>query len=70
MNYTQWMEEAKIHETENVSFLAHIPDSKLERKLSVVREQMNLAGKNKQEDAVQLLKIWERRIIEARVIKL
>jgi hypothetical protein len=67
VNYNLRIEEALNNETANVSFLSRLPDAKLEKKLNIVREQMNLATGNK--DALALLRIWERQIIEARVIK-
>ena len=67
MNYKQRIQEAVTDQTANVSFLARLPDTRLEKKLSIVREQMNLAAGNTA--ALELLKTWERQIIEARLVK-
>lgn len=69
MNYLLRIDEAKSHETSNISFLSSLSDYRLEKKLAIIREQMIIAEKNKQGEAIELLKIWERQVIEARVLK-
>jgi hypothetical protein len=61
--------EAKSNEIENIAFLSGLSDAKLEKKLVIVREQMAIAETNQQIDAIELLKVWERQIIEARAAK-
>ena len=67
MNSHQRIEEAIKDELVNISFLSRLPDVKLEKKLAIVREQMNLTAGNA--GVLELLITWERQIVEARVIK-
>jgi len=69
MSYISQITNALDKEIENVAFLAYFPDAKLEKKLSVVRQQIVVAEKNKQLQALDLLKIWEQQICDARVLK-
>ncbi len=69
VNYLYRITEAKSNETENIAFLSGLSDAKLEKKLLLVREQMAIAETNHQTDAIELLKLWERQIIEARTAK-
>lgn len=52
-----------------VNYLTGLPDTKLERKLRVVRKQLDLAEEEGNSDAFGLLLLWEQLIIEARVLK-
>lgn len=69
MNYLYRITEAKSNETENIAFFSGLSDAKLEKKLVLVHEQMAIAETNQQTDAIELLKVWERQIIEARAAK-
>ena len=52
-----------------VTELMKFPDVKLEKKLEIVRMQMELTIKNKDEETYESLKWWETHIIEARIRK-
>lgn len=69
MNYAQHLHTALDKEAENVSVLAHLSESKLETKLSLVRKQMGSARRFEQHDALELLKIWEEQIFNALELK-
>lgn len=69
MSYISQITNALDKEIENVAFLAYFPDTKLEKKLLLVRQQILVAEKNKQLQALDLLKIWEQQISDARVLK-
>src|SRR5690606_9038963 len=45
------------------------PDALLEKKLDLVQLQLGLAIKNKDEEVYETLSLWERHIIEARILK-
>jgi len=63
------IQEALTNEDPYIHLLASMPDERLERKLRIVHSQMDIALKNKQEEALELLAIWEKQIIEARLLK-
>lgn len=69
MSYISQITNALDKEIENVAFLAYFPDAKLEKKLLLVRQQVLVAEKNKQLQALDLLRIWEQQICDARVLK-
>src|SRR5688500_2446642 len=52
-----------------VQELMKFPDALLERKLDLVQLQIGLAIKNKDEEVYETLSLWERHIIEARILK-
>ena len=45
------------------------PDSVLESKLDIVQLQIELAVKNKDEEVYETLSLWEKHIIEARILR-
>ncbi|MCE9538734.1 MAG: hypothetical protein K8R85_05905 [Bacteroidetes bacterium] len=53
----------------NVEFLATMPDYKLAEKLDSVHLQMALAEKKKNTPALELLEVWRKQIIDARIYK-
>ncbi len=54
---------------EYVNVLMKFPDALLEKKLDLVQLQIGLAIKNKDEEVYETLSLWERHIIEARILK-
>lgn len=52
-----------------VNALMKFPDALLEKKLDFVQQQIQLAVKNKDEEVYETLMLWERQIIEARILK-
>lgn len=52
-----------------VKELMKYPDTLLEKKLDLVQLQIGLAIKNKDEEVYETLSLWERHIIEARILK-
>ncbi|HWB64456.1 MAG TPA: hypothetical protein VG603_13150 [Chitinophagales bacterium] len=69
MSYQLRIKEALDHADENIAWLSRFSDSKLEKRLDIVQAQIAIASQNKQPEALQLLHIWERQIIEARILK-
>jgi len=69
LSYAVRIKEALDHATENIAYLSHFADTKLEKKLNIVQQQIAMASQNKQDGALRLLLIWERQIIEARILK-
>ena len=69
MDYIQQITNALDKDVENIAFLAYFPDSKLEKKLLLVQQQLAVAEKNNQLGAAELLKIWEQQISDARILK-
>ncbi|MES2620696.1 MAG: hypothetical protein V4615_07580 [Bacteroidota bacterium] len=69
MSYISQITNALDKEIENVAFLAYFPVAKLEKKLQVVKQQILIAEKNNQLQALDLLKIWEQQISDARLLK-
>jgi hypothetical protein len=69
MNYIQKISSALDKETENISFLAYFPSTKLQQKLTLVKKQIEIATRNEQTDALELLKLWETQITEAQLLK-
>ena len=49
--------------------LMMFPDAVLERKLDIIRLQLELAIKNKDEEVYETLSLWEHHIIEARILR-
>ena len=69
MSHQIRIKEALDNAAENIAYLARFADSKLEKKLLIVQAQIAIAANNKQDEALKLLLIWERQIIEARILK-
>jgi hypothetical protein len=69
VSYAIRIKEALDHADENIAWLSRFADAKLEKKLNIVQAQIAIASTNKQNEALQLLHIWERQIIEARILK-
>ena len=61
--------EALESAEENVAYLATLSDNALAEKLDTVHLQMQLAEEQKNSAAIELLEIWRRQIIEARIYK-
>ncbi len=58
-------QEAESH----IAQMVEMPDNKLSKNLDIVRQQMEMAYQANKQDAVALMQVWERQIIEARVMK-
>lgn len=69
MNYAQRITTALDKDAEIVSVLGHLPIAKLNNKMLLLKKQMASANKFEQYDAIELLKIWEAQIINAKVLK-
>lgn len=52
-----------------IAYLQTLPDKQLQKKLGIIRAQQQLAWKQKNERALDLLEIWERQVIEARYLR-
>jgi DNA-directed RNA polymerase subunit F len=69
VNYAARIKETLANSESRIEYLSRLADSALEKKLNIVQEQMKIAAKDKNHVAYQLLSIWERQIMEARVLK-
>lgn len=69
MSYKLRIKDALDNADEYIAYLARFADHKLERKLNIVQQQIGIAMRNRQDEALHLLYIWERQIIEARIMK-
>lgn len=69
-NYQIRIKEAIDHWEEDIAYLIRLSDAKLERKLEIIRLQMDIAERDKKDEALELLRIWEIRTIEARIRKM
>jgi len=69
MNRAERIKEYQDNFEYYVNELMKYPDAKLVSKLEVVRMQIELTIKNKDEEAYETLSWWERHIIEARIRK-
>jgi hypothetical protein len=69
MSYIQQITNALDKEMENVAFLAYFPYPKLEKKHLLVKQQIAIAEKNNQLQALDLLKIWQSQIQDALTLK-
>jgi hypothetical protein len=69
VSYPIRIKEAPDNATENIAYLSRLADHKLERKLNIIQQQIGMAMRNRQDEALRLLLIWERQIIEARIMK-
>ena len=69
VSYPIRIKEALDNADENIAYLSRFADTKLERKLNIVQQQIGMARRNRQDEALHLLLIWERQIIEARIMK-
>lgn len=69
MNYIQRLTSALDHDAETVSVLGHLPVTKLDNKLSLIKKQILTAKKYEQHDAIELLKIWEDQVLNAKELK-
>jgi hypothetical protein len=69
MNYNEQITYALDKDVQNVAFLAYFPESKLDKKLLSLKQQLAIAVKNKLTDAAQLLQIWQRQVLDAKILK-
>jgi hypothetical protein len=69
MDYIQEISKALDKETENIAFLAYFPEVKLDKRLLMLRKQYYIARKNKLTEAMELLKIWEQQVLDAKAVK-
>ena len=69
MNYAQQITTTLDNDAETVSVLGHLPVSKLDSKLDLIRKQLATARKYEQHDAVELLKIWQDQVLNAKELK-
>jgi hypothetical protein len=69
MDYILQITAALNKDVENIAFLSYFPEGKLDKKLLSIRQQIEVAKKNKLTDALELLKIWEQQVIEAKSLK-
>jgi len=52
-----------------VSQLASMPDKELAKKLDLIHLQSEIAERTKNVESLELLDIWQRQVVEARIIK-
>lgn len=57
------------HAANYIAHLSAMDDIVLQRKLRIVRAQMELAFQQQKEDSFELLQIWEEQIIAARYLR-
>jgi hypothetical protein len=69
VSYAIRIKEALDNADEWIDYLSRFSDSKLERRLDIVYQQLEIALANGQTDAVALLRIRREQIIEARLMK-
>ena len=69
MNYIQKTSIAIDKEAENVAYLSYFPSAKLEQKLNLVQKQLEIAARNEQHDAKELLTLWQKQISDAQFLK-
>jgi hypothetical protein len=69
VNYAARIKDALDNSESYIDYFSHLADSKLEKKIMNIQEQMRLAATDKNDGALRLLTIWERQIIEARLLK-
>ena len=69
MSHRQRINEAIENAHANIAWLARLSDAKLVKKLNNIRAQILLAQTNQQTEAIELLTIWERQVIQARCLK-
>jgi|ERR1043165_2641083 hypothetical protein len=69
MNYAQRLHTALDKDAETVSVLAHLPVQKLENKLLLIAKQIESARKFAQNDAIELLRVWQDQVENAKELK-
>lgn len=69
MNYIQRISDCMDKEAENVAFLSYFTTAKLEQKLLLVRNQIEIATRHEQRDALSLLQLWAKQITDAQELK-
>ena len=69
MNYIQRLSNALDNDAETVSVLANLPVAKLDNKLLLIEKQIISSLKYNQFDALELLKVWEGQVLNAKVLK-
>ena len=52
-----------------IAQLAAMPDRELEKKLELIHLQSEIAVQKRMEESIELLEIWRRQVIEARIFK-
>lgn len=60
------IKEATENESKFIAYLQSLPDAELQKKLSIIRRQEQLAFSQKNENSLLLLQQWEKQVIEAR----
>ncbi len=70
MTRAERIKDYEVHFEYYVTELMKFPDSRLEKKLEIVRMQMELAAKITDVEVYQTLRWWEMHIIEARIRKM
>ena len=69
VSYSIRIREALDNAEEWIAYLAQFNDRKLERRLDIIHQQIDIALANGQLEAVALLRIWREQTIEARLMK-
>lgn len=69
MNYSQYLHITLSKNAENVSVLAHLSNARLEYKLIMLKKQAATAYRFNQQDALEILALWEEQILQAKVLK-
>lgn len=63
------LKEATENESEFIAFLQSLPDTELQKRLIIIREQEQIAFNQKNDDSLQLLQLWEQQVIRARYLR-
>jgi hypothetical protein len=69
MDYAQKLSNALDKEEETIAFLAFLPLSILEKKLLQVRRQLDIAQRNNILGPLELLKFWQKQLLDAKLLK-
>jgi hypothetical protein len=69
MDYTQRINQAIAKDIETIAFLAHFTNENLQRKLSLLKKQKDIASRNARFDALELLQVWEEQTVDAIILK-
>ena len=64
------LEDAQINAEVYIEQMIHFDDKKLEKHLELFRQQRETAFKQQNHKAVELLDLYERQVIEARILKM
>lgn len=69
MSYDHRIKLATEKWHEHVEFLATLPDKELVKRLEIISMQSAIAEKKKMTKAMELLEIWWRQVVDARIYK-